>query len=266
MAALAQTGLIGQFSITQLHIVLHTDRCERCEHYAPYLYLLRCARLCYSCHCINPRSCSTLRNTAMRSQGLFEAEMRLLPTLQVIPGIYASSVGDAMPRKRRLHLVNLESAYELSHYPTQDFYTFFRGAIIETDFKDQLQEDRDRYAFIASVAFPYIDRSAHDSSIQHGLWCRGCQYSPGCWRDDEPSQDISYSRGDFEKHLETCKGLGRLRRCEAEEKQDDELRNLRRAETQQGRFSARLAACQERRDIVRRDDSAVLHRLALGRQ
>lgn len=90
IAALSQTGLIGQFKIMQLYDALRSDRCRFCSGYAPYLYLLGCTRFYYPCLMKDPHFCTTSSNTAMNLDGLISRELESLPTLKVIPDFYGA--------------------------------------------------------------------------------------------------------------------------------------------------------------------------------
>ena len=218
LLALAKTHFIRRYSIARLYATLRSDRCEYCDNYAPYVYLLRCERVCYRCLRYDQRTSSTFPATAKKLFGITSSNAKLLPKLSVVPGKYASGKDHWITTvDYKLPLVSVQSAYELADQPkekekdVQDF--------VKNHQNGKPLRDHKRFMCYASVAVPYLDslKPVQSNTVQHGIWCRGCEFEYERHRFDLiegyfDRLERAFSKDEFIEHCKGCFGIKELKR------------------------------------------------------
>lgn len=246
IAALSRTKIIHLHSISQLHTVLRSPRCETCPGYGAFLFLPTCDRVCWQCLQFRKERLVVLRAIAGKALGLTEEDQKRLPSMCTIPGRYGIrqlEYGQAMSP----NLVAVAHAMELaiSKYGSWERVretlsqqiTTGKGLYSVKQLQPLLRSDDyfdadlvprrgtslvGRYFGRASILFPSLTRS---DQVEYGHWCRGCQ-----WISDQRDPTIdqivedhvnpyrellrmartAYSLDGFLKHIEHCHGAQTL--------------------------------------------------------
>lgn len=122
LQAFVDTGLAKTISPRQLFVLLKSRTCVGCGDFAPFLHTLSLTRRCHDC-LFHDNSLRAITVSAARAcYGLNAQDMRTLPTLLSIPGIYGDLRGVFRNlQTRRLHLVSEAQALALgiARYGTQ---------------------------------------------------------------------------------------------------------------------------------------------------
>ena len=224
LRALSQTKLITVFTASRLLEVLRTDRCMGCQQFGAFLFLLTCSRCCFKCLETDVRFRVISLATAKGSRfGLRPRDLRRLPSMLSLPGIYALPGRRSV--KRRFRLVSAAEAYALaktrysdataaSAQPTKSMY------VLESTWRSMmLVSFVDPFRGFASTAFPSLDTGS--LFVQSGISCRGCE--DACDRiargelkgvnllDLVAQRDRAFSLVEFQEHLSECEGVIWLR-------------------------------------------------------
>lgn len=88
-------------SVEKLHRQLFKESCENCGDFAPFLYLIACARVCFLCLSDADQYCPLRVNLIKRKYGLDSKLIQLLPQMRCLPGVYSPS-GGKTPRASAL--------------------------------------------------------------------------------------------------------------------------------------------------------------------
>ena len=109
--ALGRTGLIDLHSATVLHATLLSEVCVSCGEYGAFLFLPTCERCCYEC--LHRSQSFWVIPTALAGKcfDLMLHQLKEIPVMRSVPGIY--SVGHGVSRPRRLRLTSVKAAKEL---------------------------------------------------------------------------------------------------------------------------------------------------------
>ena len=200
LVALSRTRLIALHSAALLHSTLKSERCVSCGEYGPFLFLPTCQRCCRLCLRINRSLWVVPISLACKAFGLSLGQIRRLAVMHSIPNLY--SVGKPISRRKPLRMVSVRAAKELAlfiygddtsaHFssiiqraleqPTLNFklpaYRLLQDAPLEPFDRDPLRVpptwSEDEYAGMATICFPSL---LGGSEIEHGLWCRGCEWT-----------------------------------------------------------------------------------------
>ena len=197
LAALGHTRLISLHSANALYGTLLSEQCISCGEYGAFLFLPTCERCCYECLCSNQSLWVIPTTLARKCFDLTLSQLKQLPIMQSIPGVYF--VGHKISRQRQLKLTSVKAAKELGimiHGSTKNMaenLTARRsGGITEKEYHtfrwlqnaplQPLCQDLSRLPTegnipnddccgMASVPFPSLLKN---STLENGLWCRGC--------------------------------------------------------------------------------------------
>ncbi|KAI1823702.1 F-box domain-containing protein [Xylaria intraflava] len=208
LLALGRMGLIGLHSVAELHASLRTEQCTACTQYGAFLFLPTCERCCWECLRYNPSLRVLLPGEAKIYFGLSEWQVRRLPTLHVIPGNYGIV---AEPAPKRCGLVSVKAARvaglkvrgsteKLAQAMARRCQTtkllttgqYLQGGPTVSRGQDFLSLPSqgnippDKFFGMASIPFPSLLKSGR---IEHGLWCRGCEYTRHRYESLQLSRD-----------------------------------------------------------------------------
>lgn len=202
LEALGQTRMVRHHTASQLIAAFRTEQCTICSAFGPYLLLPTCERVCWPCLRRNRTLRVISRETASEVFGLSEEQVRQLPTILTIPGIYGLA---QEPNPYRHKLVSVRAAIELAisvHGSLESLSEAVRDRtyteIRADEYRDlqvalelvvcgkydalfTIREDRDmfslgpedRYFGMASIPFPSLT-SSH--LVEDGLFCNGCRW------------------------------------------------------------------------------------------
>lgn len=246
LAALSRTKIIHWHSISQLHTVLRSPRCETCPGYGAFLFLPTCDRVCWQCLQFRKERLVVLRVIAGKALGLTEEDQKLLPLMRTIPGRYGIRQLE-YDQTISPNLVAVVHAMELaiSRYGSwervretlSEQVTTGKGGFSSKQLQALLRSDDyfdadlvprrgtslvGRYFGRASILFPSLTRS---DQVEYGHWCRGCK-----WISDQRDPTIdqivddhanpyrellrmertAYSLDEFLRHIEHCHGAQTL--------------------------------------------------------
>jgi hypothetical protein len=198
LAALGQTGLIGLHTATVLHATLLSEICISCEEYGAFLFLPTCERCCYECLHRNQSLWVIPTALAGKCFDLMPHQLKEIPTMRSVPGVY--SVGHRISRQRRLRLTSVKAAKELGtkvhvsmeniaktpnasrggKITEKELYMFqwLQNAPLQPLGRDpsmlptKENTPSDDFCGMASVPFPSL---MPNKELENGLWCRGCE-------------------------------------------------------------------------------------------
>jgi hypothetical protein len=197
LAALGQTRLISLHSANALYGTLLSEQCISCGEYGPFLFLPTCERCCYECLCGNQSLWVIPTALARKCFDLTLSQLKRLPIMRSIPGVYF--VGHRISRQRQFNLTSVKAAKELGimiHGSTENMAETLTakrsGGIAEKEYHtfrwlqdaplQALCQDLSRLPTegnvpnddccgMASIPFPSL---LQNNTLENGLWCRGC--------------------------------------------------------------------------------------------
>ncbi|KAI1129911.1 F-box domain-containing protein [Nemania abortiva] len=207
LAALGQTKLIHLHSASDLLTALRTERCATCPEYGAYLFLPTCERCCWQCLRSHPMRRVISPAAAGRLFALSLEMRRQLPVMFSIPGTYGVP---CTPTERSTKLCSMFAAKEVAlsaHGSTKNLTQAVRSrdprwqtarclqAVLEgwacLDSIKIPPEQGDvgvgRYFGMASIPFPSL---AAPDVIEHGLWCKGCEWTYKRYEDHQLSAQV----------------------------------------------------------------------------
>lgn len=176
------------FDCHALYRVLRSQKCETCNRFGSYLYLITCRRVCYFCFTSHVDYLPVTVAYAMKYTELSKQELVRMPSVSSLPGRYTPF---AKLSKERFLLFDRQAV--LSRAP---------DASIQYDRRIQQQDRKTnetrRYASIISA--PSLGPSGQ--SADWGYYCIGCR------EDKEPATHfrIKYTTDDILDHLERHHG------------------------------------------------------------
>ena len=217
LSALGLTRLISLYSAAKLRMTLLSEDCISCGQYGAFLFLPRCERCCYECLLSNQSLWVVSTALAGKCFDLTPRQLKRIPIMYSIPGIYF--VGHKISRRRRLRLVSVKSAKQLGimlhgsiekiaetlatrrtpDATSKEFYTFksLHSAPLDPLGRDpstlpsQGNTPNDNFCGMASIPFPSLPSK---NAPENGLWCRGCERTFELCRFKElPSKVLSES-------------------------------------------------------------------------
>ncbi|EHK41176.1 uncharacterized protein TrAtP1_004603 [Trichoderma atroviride] len=201
-----------------LYEKLCTPKCEQCDDFGGYLYLLTCKRVCFLCLSKDKLYLPLTRRRVSRIFGLEPQMLAKIPHMRVMPGIYS-------PNERKAEqsvLVDYESALcaGVTFHGSLDAmekYVFHKedqkvtaalksGAIACRIPPPYLTDPYDGQSgnplrFVAIVRVPWLNRALQE--VEWGFHCIGCEKSsrpPLHYRRQ-------FTEASFEDHLQQCGGI-----------------------------------------------------------
>ncbi|KAH8760417.1 hypothetical protein F5883DRAFT_140185 [Diaporthe sp. PMI_573] len=203
LAALSGIKAIHLHSISQLHAVLRSPRCETCPEYGAFLFLPTCDRACWQCLQFRKERLVVPIGVARKALALTD-DPEKFHMMTSIPGRYGirqleygygplsvPSILVAVAHAMELAISKHGSVERLRESLSQQAITG-PGAHSAKKLRDLLWFDGyfdanlvpdvgsslvGRYFGRASIRFPSLMGS---DKIEYGHWCRGCQ-----WMDDQ---------------------------------------------------------------------------------
>ncbi|KAI0404148.1 F-box domain-containing protein [Xylaria palmicola] len=207
-AALSRIKLLRLHSASALHHALRSERCATCPEYGVYLFLPTCERCCWQCFRSNPTRRVVSLTAAAQAFALSPKMVRQLPVMFSIPGTYGVA---RKSTQKSYGLVSVSAAKELAmpiygsvgtateaimrRKPNrQTAYTArYMQAVFSSStgldslmMPDQGNAGVDRYFGMASIPFPSL---TSPDVVEHGLWCRGCEWTYRQYKDRRLSAD-----------------------------------------------------------------------------
>lgn len=210
LAALGLTGLLRLHSASALITALRTERCATCPEYGVYLFLPTCERCCWQCL----RSYTTRRvitlTAAARTFALSLKMVEQLPAMFSIPGTYGVAckaftacyklVSVSAARELALSVYgskkNLTEVVARRKPSSQTAYAAkdLQAALVDSTacldplmVPDQGNRGVDRYFGMATIPFP--SHTTPDVA-EHGLWCKGCEWTYERYKDHQLSGQL----------------------------------------------------------------------------
>ncbi|WPG97946.1 Hypothetical protein R9X50_00072900 [Acrodontium crateriforme] len=148
------------FTCRTLYKTLSATRCDTCDRFGAYLYLITCRRVCYFCFTRNTDYFPISIGIATKLTTLSKREVRKLPHVVSLPGLYTA--GEKASRSRTI-LFDRQAIFakaSQTHTLTQ---------------RDMTTREPRRYMSIISA--PYLEASGQ--LAKWGLFCVGCTESKG---------------------------------------------------------------------------------------
>lgn len=205
LTVLGRTRCIRHHSATTLHTALFSQDCVSCGHFGAFLFLPTFERCCYECLSKNQSLWVAPRALVKKCFDLDGHQIKGLPVLRSLPGLYQIGTQAEISRNRRLNLVSVKSAKALGlkvHGSTtnmpdwaslcrpwgpstknlkeNNYLRWLQDAPMQPLDGDQFllppqpHEPNDKYCGMACIPFPSIGR---DGQQESGLWCRGCEWA-----------------------------------------------------------------------------------------
>ncbi|KAI4868381.1 hypothetical protein F4820DRAFT_123059 [Hypoxylon rubiginosum] len=197
LTALGRTGLLSYHSSSLLRQTLRSEKCVSCFDFGAFLFLPTCERVCFECLHQNQALRMTTLASAKRCFHLTHSQLKRIPIMHSIPGIYC--VRFQVSYSRTCRLVSVKQAKQLGievHGSIENLaklalttrrgkmtsreswiLKYFREAPLEPPGCDlsRLPEKsnitEDNFAGMASIRIPYLTEAGAD----RGRLCRGCQ-------------------------------------------------------------------------------------------
>lgn len=135
------------------------EKCESCNLFGGYLYLITCRRVCYFCFTTRKEYFPVSLTLAVRQTKLQKKALRHLPRVLSLPGRYTAC---AKLSRHRVTLIDRQAL--LLHVSEADAKTLDKRV-------DHATTESRRYMSIVSV--PRI--SQHDQTANWGLYCSLCR-------------------------------------------------------------------------------------------
>ncbi|TRX94855.1 hypothetical protein FHL15_004316 [Xylaria flabelliformis] len=152
------------FDFRTLYKTLSSTKCEACDRFGGYLYLITCERVCYFCFTLNPDYFPMPATRAAKYLGLPRKEIKHLPHILSLPGKYTTF---CKLSRNRITLFDrqavLESALKTSTLAIDD-------SIRQQDITTR--EPRRHMSIISAPCF-----SSSGLSADWGFYCTGCKES-----------------------------------------------------------------------------------------
>lgn len=210
-ATLSRARVIGLHSAAALHGALRSDRCTSCGKYGAFLFILSSERCCFVCLSRNQSFWMIPLAVAGDCFDLTQKDLKALPTMRSIPGKYF--VQHRISRQRSIRLTSVKAAKELAlkvhgsieamasnlaakrmHITRTSYHKtrWLQGAPLQPLSQDPWTLEiisntpTDDFCGMGSVPFP----SMSGSSIENGLWCRGCERTFELYRSQKLDRSV----------------------------------------------------------------------------
>ena len=205
LTVLGRTRSIRYHSATTLHTALSSQKCVSCRYFGAFIFLPTFERCCYECLSKNQSLWVASRPLVKKCFDLDDHQIKEIPVLRSLPGLYQIGTQPEISRTRRLNLVSVKSAKALglkvhgsmANMPAWDslcrpwapstknlkennYLRWLQDAPMQPPDGDpvflegQPHTPNDNYCGMASIPFPSIGR---DGQHESGLWCRGCEWT-----------------------------------------------------------------------------------------
>jgi hypothetical protein len=211
-------------SVEKLHQQLFRKSCENCGDFAPYLYLITCARVCFLCLSDADQYCPLGIDLIKRKYGLNHNVIQSLPQMRCLPGGY-SPAGCKIPKAVALYdasstlqaavtyhgSIGYVKAY-IDNNQAESMALYHRKTQEATERNSRSSRLRkpatlfpyDRKSsnprrFVAVVELPVINKAS--KAVDWGFYCKACRNAnewPCSWR-------VRYDEESFEQHIAACK-------------------------------------------------------------
>ncbi|KAM5475137.1 hypothetical protein MauCBS54593_001609 [Microsporum audouinii] len=255
LKALGQSNLLRHHSADKLHAVLRSKACVACERFGPFLFLPTCERCCYMCLEYNH---SFWVIPIPRAQTIYSLEARQLKKLAVMKGIPGVYKEQNISKSWRPKLVSVLAVVQLARangtmpivdksiitpemrewdrmpsWMTCDYYAAIKA--LEPPLEpltghpswllpeDGLEREPDEFSGMASIQFPCL---LPDNTLEHGLWCKGCEWMLVQFKagelptqgEEDRAEGTSFSnrsmramsKSEFLTHTRKCYGAGQI--------------------------------------------------------
>lgn len=239
LRAIVGTRISNFASLNTLYDTICTPNCSSCDDFAPFIYLLTCSRVCYSC-LTSTRACNpdTQLYTPMpveRAADEFKLNSRsldALPRMITLPGFYGRhdrstrfpvslvdyGAARAMSRAQHEPVLSRAQRGEMGQLRQQigglrsdeplpirrEVYRGLVGGGIDRNEAGLVTLLLQPYRFMATVRAPWLDRRNGTVSVMRSGWackaCEGMSLGPQNWRR-------RFTVEQFVKHvLNECEG------------------------------------------------------------
>lgn len=262
LAALARTGLIGVHPVSHLDAALRSQACGTCAgdaSYGAFLFLPACERCCWQCMQSSRDRLVVPPGVACKALGLAPDDVAPggggVPLMRSIPGRYGIR---QLLADRPVALVAVAQALELAASRHGGSEAELRGDLLRRGVAgagahsvrllrrllwddgylegavlvpDQGSSLVGRYFGMAAVPLPSLSGAGTEGRVEHGRWCRGCDWVYDRRRRlpagvvarvvrDDPDPDrallrlarTAYSTAGFLEHVQHCYGAQELMR------------------------------------------------------
>lgn len=210
-------------SVEKLHQQLLKKSCEHCGDFAPYLYLITCARVCFLCLSKADQYCPLGIDLIKRKYGLKYSAIQSLPQMRCLPGVYSPG---GCKISKAVTLYDAWSALQaaiLHHGSNDNLKTYIENNHAEsmTSYHQKTQEATEASSrssrlrkpatlfpydrkstnprrFVAVIELPVINKAS--KAEEWGFYCKACQKAnewPRDWR-------VRYDEETFEQHILAC--------------------------------------------------------------
>ncbi|KAI0837090.1 hypothetical protein F5Y06DRAFT_271969 [Hypoxylon sp. FL0890] len=187
----------ASFDCRTLYETLSTRKCEACDRFGSYLYLITCKRVCYFCFTGRPEYHPMSATDAKRCTGLPRRGLMHLPHVLSLTGRYT---GFAKTSKKRILLFDQQAVLNTVSESVADA---FRRRVRELDLTT-----RETRRYMSIISAPYFDSSGQLS--YWGFYCARCNDIKGRvfnYRN-------KYTEDDILDHLERHEATGINQRLE----------------------------------------------------
>ncbi|KAH8702829.1 hypothetical protein GQ44DRAFT_631205 [Phaeosphaeriaceae sp. PMI808] len=210
-------------SVEKLYQQLFKKSCKNCGDFAPYLYLITCARVCFHCLSNADQYCPLGIDLIKRKYGLNYNVIQSLPQMRCLPGVYSPG-GCKIPRA--LALYDAWSALQAAvtyHGSSDNVKTYIENSQAESmalhhrktqeatepsSRSSRLRKPASLFPydrkssnprrFVAVIELPVINKTS--KAVDWGFYCKACRNAnewPRHWR-------VRYDEETFEQHILAC--------------------------------------------------------------
>jgi hypothetical protein len=210
----------ANISVEKLYQQLFKKSCENCGAFAPYLYLITCARVCILCLSNADQYFPLGVDLIKRKYGLDSNVIQSLPQMRYLPGVYLPG-DDEIPRASALcdarsalqaavtyhgsndnvntYIKNIYAAsMALDHRKIQEAAKLGTRLSLVLESVSLFPDDHkfsNPYRYAAVVELPVINKSS--KAVDWGFYCKACRGAmklPRHWR-------VRYDEETFEQHI-----------------------------------------------------------------
>lgn len=202
-------------TLSALYEKLCAPKCEQCDDFGGYLYLLTCKRVCFLCLSQDRLYLPLTRRRVNRMFGLKPQMLAKIPHMRVMPGIYSPNEKKALEcvlvdyKSARCAGIAFHGSLDamekyVSHKKDQKITAALNsGAIarrIPPPYRTYPYDEQsgNPRRFVAIVRVPWLNRALQE--VEWGFHCLGCEKSSRlplhCRRQ--------FTKASFQDHLQQC--------------------------------------------------------------
>lgn len=159
LTVLWKTNLIEHFPLCRIYSLLVSSQCTVCAHFGAYVFLPGLQRCCQRCAENNREFIPISQDTAKKQYGVRKSDMKLLPKLVSLEGLYRSPTGDLQRYKGKHMLVSRAEARRFGNEDSGN-----EDSVAHTD----LNYQRNMALLPLPVLLP------KEGSVDWGFCCKGC--------------------------------------------------------------------------------------------